>query len=234
MSGRSIRSRIAYGVMAVLIGAGVGMAGWWWQAQRQMGRAIDVPGYVSEPCASWFREVPPYDAGKPPSGWTSTLVQRIEGEQVVFGRIPGHYWRLTPDPNVVCGLHYNTGHTSASGEHPDALLYLVEGRLASLPLERNETPQPDEPWRVREELLEDAPVAWTQTAPEEPGYVYWRSYYHPGRRTAEPVGYWLRHVAFSTFTFDNGHADGNYAFTHRVEPGIDLRFAPKINFDAGP
>ncbi len=229
---RAGRSWISVGAMAALIGAAVGLAGWWWFGPRQ--GSVAVPGYVEEPCATWFRDVPRYDPGAPPNGWTRLIVGTMDGEQIVYGNIPGHYWRLTPDPDVICGLHYNTGHTSATGEHSDALLYIVEGRRAGLPLERSETPQPEEPWRVREELLEEAPVAWTETAPEEPGYVYWRSFYHPRERTAAPVGYWLRHIAVSSFTFDNGQDGGEYAFTHSVRPGIDLEFAPKLNFDAGP
>lgn len=204
------------------------MGVWWWQDSK----GIAVPEHISELCARWFEDVPLNDPGHPPEGWVRSFIRTFDGDQLIYGPVPAHYWRQTDDPNFVCGLHYNTGHTSARGKDGTALLYLVEGRLSRLPIERTQTPQPDEPWRVLEVLVPEAPEEWRRTAPDEPGYVYWRSFYNPRTRTAEPFGFWLRHTAIRTFVFDNGEAD--YPFTHYVEPGIDMEFAPKINFDAGP
>lgn len=162
------------------------LAGIAWGALQRPSSPTGVPQEVLDTahadCADYFASAPLYDPGQAPEGWVPALRLPIEGELLVYGPIEGHYWREGQDSRVICGLHYNTGGTSASGEPDDILLYVVEGVYQPLPLGPDEVPQPDEPYRVLEILLSDAPEAWLATAPDAPGYVYWRSLYHPRDR----------------------------------------------------
>lgn len=215
-------------VVAVL----AGLASLLWPGRSQ---TIDVPEVVGDSCAAWAADMPAFYPDDPPEGWAAVLRRNLDGQMYLFGPIEGHYWRFIDDEETqICGVHYNPDQSTASAEPEGALLYVVEGTWAELPLSWAEMPQPDEPYRVYEVLLDDAPQNWIATAPDAPGYVYWRGMYDPRLRTAIPVGYWLRHVAIKDFRFDFGDPTGGYAFTHDVMRGIDLEFAPKIKIDAGP
>lgn len=194
-----------------------------------------TPSEVEEPCASWAAQAPLHDPGRPPEGWSTLLRLRRDGRDLIFGPVVGHYWRLAgPGGERICGLHYNTGRTSASAEHRSVLLYVVEGRAGGLPVSEEETPQPEPPYREADRLSAEAPSDWLARRPAEPGFVYWRSAYDPRSRAAVPEGFWLRHTALFDFVFDMGDPSGGYPFTHSVRRGIDAQFAPKFVFDAGP
>lgn len=209
----------------------VGVVGALWPSASQK---IDVPEEVGVLCATWVAEMPAIYPEDPPEGWAAVLRRNIDGRIYLFGPIEGHYFRFLEDEEHICGVHYNTDKHSASAEPDGALLYVVEGVWAELPIAWDETPQPEEPYRVNEIVLSDAPQEWLDTAPDEPGYVYYRTMYDPRTREAVPIGYWLRHTAIYDFRFDFGDPTGGYEFTHDVVRGIDLEFAPKVKIDAGP
>lgn len=217
------------GLLAVVIL--VGVAGLLWPGNSKQ---IDVPDVVGDPCAGWMADLPAIYPEDPPEGWAAVLRRNIGGQTYLFGPIEGHYFRFADDEEHICGVHYNPNKSTASAEPDGALLYVLEGVWAELPLDWEDTPQPDEPYRVNEVLLNEAPPEWLATAPDQPGYVYWRGMYDPRLREAIPVGYWLRHIAIYDFRFDFGDPTGGYEFTHDVARGIDLDFAPKIKIDAGP
>lgn len=226
-----MRSRFVPGiVIGVLVAAGAVL---WWALGGGAGR-IDVPAAVAEPCATWAADMPRYFPSEPPPGWSETLVINVNGRLYVFGPIEGHLWRVIGNGERICGLHYNTMRHSASAVADGMLLYVVEGVRADMPVPWDETPQPEEPYRILEYVLDIAPAEWLATRPPEAGYVYWRSAYDAAARVAVPAGYWLRHVAVMDFRFDEGDPTGGYPFTHDVRRGVDTQFAPKIKFDAGP
>jgi len=182
-------------------------------------------------CERWARSAPAYDPRSAPEGWSRILTFTYEGETLRFGGIHGHYWRwLDEDEGRICGLHYNTDKIHASGVDDGRLLYAVEGRLVRLPIPDDQVPQPVEEEAVLQLLTGDVPLTWLGE-PRPPGYVYWHGAYTEQNR-ASAVGFWLKHTALIAFTFDMGGEPG-YPFTHDVKPGVDLLYAPKLNFDRG-
>lgn len=182
-------------------------------------------------CEAWARSAPRYDPRRAPEGWNRTLAFSYEGDELRFGGIHGHYWRwLDQEEGRICGLHYNTDKVHASGVDDGRLLYAVEGRLVRLPIPEDQVPQPAEEGAVLQVLTGDVPLIWLGE-PQPPGYVYWHSAYTEQNR-ASAVGFWLKHTALIAFTFDMGGEPG-YPFTRDVKPGVDLAYAPKLNFDRG-
>lgn len=185
----------------------------------------------SASCVSWARSAPAYDPRREPEGWSRILTVPYEGETLRFGGIHGHYWRwLDRDEGRICGLHYNTDKIHATGVDDGRLLYAVEGYLVRLPIPEEQVPQPEQEAAVLQLLTGDVPLTWLGE-PRAAGYVYWHGTYTEQNR-ASAVGFWLKHTALIAFTFDMGGEPG-YPFTHDVKPGVDLQYAPKLNFDRG-
>lgn len=195
------------------------------------GRSPAPADSTAEACRAWAASAPPVDPHGPPPGWSRTIAVQRAGGELAFGPIDGHYWRRTGS-DTVCGLHYNAGRGTASQAPDGRLLYFVEGRLAHLPIPVDQVPQPVGDQRVVQQLTGDVPRTWLG-APMPPGFVYWHGTYDVKARRATATGFWLRHIAVRSFTFDMG-GDRGYPFTHRVTPGVDMHFAPKLNFDVGP
>ncbi|MCB2174044.1 hypothetical protein KQH41_02125, partial [bacterium] len=78
------------------------------------------------------------------------------------------------------------------------------------------------------------PSDWLQQRPEpQEEFVHFHSAYN--RRGAVSTGYWLRHDAVTTFTYNmGGRVSADSPLHHRAKPGASDRFPRIIEFDDGP
>jgi hypothetical protein len=139
----------------------------------------------------------------------------LAGESLGGGAsdVPGHWWRMAK-PNMIVGLHYNTGPLGSpfeakgwSSDAPDsALLYVVEGII-------------------------DTWSAGKAKKYARLGFVHYHELVSASDGTFHPRKVvWLKHTAVISFTLDGGPASWTptppdpIPYEHWVEPGVDYLF----------
>lgn len=169
-----------------------------------------------------------------PHGALARLEQMTGGRLQGFGPFVGYYFRprAPGDFSVLDLWCFNERGFYASDAPVNALLYTGEARLSKLPETDFSRPAGDE--RIRPVFFDDAPAAWLVSRPQpQELFVHFHSLYD--RTGATDWGYWLRHDARRTFTYDmGGRIAAEGPLYHKVEPGPDAGFARIVEFDYGP
>jgi hypothetical protein len=175
------------------------------------------------------------EAPKPdvPRGYVSVL-QIEKGDRLLgFGPFVGYYFRpeSTDDLSRVHLVCFNERSFYTKDVAENAKLFEGEARLVEL-ADLN-TPLPDSD-RINPVYFSDAPPQWLENRPEpKDEFLHFHSCYD----AEGPVlaGYWIRHEAMATFTYDMGGRVGpDSPLYHQVEPGVDKEFARIVEFDRGP
>lgn len=169
-----------------------------------------------------------------PRGYLNRLEVNHDGQVYGFGPFVGYYFHPAApgDFTRLRFLCFNERGFYASDAPANALLYDGEAVLAALP--QAGVPVPPGPERIRPVFFEQAPAAWLASRPApRDEFVHFHSLHD--RTGPVPLGYWLRHVARASFTYDMGGRVGpGGPLYHPVTPGPDLSFARIVEFDAGP
>ncbi|MDF1555187.1 MAG: hypothetical protein P1P84_19105 [Deferrisomatales bacterium] len=170
-----------------------------------------------------------------PRGYMQRLQVEHDGRHYGFGPFVGYYFRPPDprDPEHLQFLCFNEDGFYASDMPRNALLFKGDAVLAELPLAKVVLGGVSGD-RIRPLFEPDLPQAWRATRPDPAdAYRHFHSCYDangPAR-----VGYWLRHVAEGTFTYDMGaRVSAGSPLYHRVRSGPDLGFAGSVEFDRGP
>jgi hypothetical protein len=176
---------------------------------------------------------PGRDAAPPPEGFSRVLRFVHNGERLRFGPFVGYAFRpvTAGDPSEVAFVCRNDGQFYTRDQPTGALLYRGTARLTDLPESGRSLPRDG---RINPVFFREAPAAWTASRPDPAAeYLHFHSCYNEAG--AVRTGYWLRHVAQASFTYDMGGRVGPQSpLYHRVSPGVDTRFARVLEFDHGP
>jgi hypothetical protein len=121
-----------------------------------------------------------------PPGFEPAPTVTIDGEELTFDTIPGHYWRVLDDRGFAMGLHFQSEEPFrwAADAEENELLYMVYA-----------IPGNCEPGGNFNEAVQasDASVL----GPVLPGFDHWH-----GLLEAGPAqGHWLIHIPVRDFTF---------------------------------
>jgi hypothetical protein len=167
-----------------------------------------------------------------PPGYQPTL-QVMAGDTLNrFGPFVGYYFKPSPSLEQAEFVCLNEEGFYASDIPVNAKLFEGEAVLARLPIGREELPESRK--RITPVFFDQAPRAWLETRPEPAGeFRHFHSLHNA--RGASPWGYWLRHRAVASFTYDMGGRVGPESpLYHKVGPGLDSSFAQIVEFDRGP
>ncbi len=168
-----------------------------------------------------------------PSGYKQVLHLTHRGQRLSFGPFVGYYFRPeNPDaPERVEFLCRNERSFYTQDVPADTLLFVGDGVLTTLPDTGRPIPSKG---RINPVFFSDAPEAWTATRPvPQEAYRHFHSCHDESG--AVRTGYWLRHEAQATFTYDmSGRVSEQSPLYHEVTPGVDRAFAEIIEFDHGP
>lgn len=169
-----------------------------------------------------------------PHGYVDRLEIIRDGHRYRFGPFVGYYFRPTTPPHLE-RLHFvvfNQRRFYTLDQPANARLYEGSARLQSLPETGFQPPAGDD--RIQPVFFEDAPAAWLESRPQpQDEYLHFHSCYDAAG--AASLGYWLRHVAVSAFTYDmGGRVTSQSPLHHKVRPGVDRHFARIVEFDRGP
>ena len=168
-----------------------------------------------------------------PRGYISEIQVEIQDRVVGFGPFVGYYFKPeTPgDFTRVRFICYNEGSFYTRDLPENARLF--EGRAVLTHLPELDFDLPDS-GRINPVYFSDAPRQWLATRPEpKDEYLHFHSCYD----AQGPVltGYWVRHEAVASFTYDMGGRVGRQSpLYHEVRPGTDKAFARIMEFDYGP
>jgi len=173
-------------------------------------------------------------AFSPPRGYMERIEIEIGDQLYSFGPFVGYYFKPL-EPGSLERLHfvcYNEGSFYSSDAGAGSLIFKGQARLRSLPLSSAEIPIAES--RIVPLFFEEVPVQWLATRPEpRDEFVHFHSLYNA--RGAAAHGYWLKHEAQQSFTYDMGGRVGPASpLYHEVKPGTDLAFARIVEFDHGP
>ncbi len=168
-----------------------------------------------------------------PRGYVDRLWFQADGVRTGFGPFKGYYFKpISPDNLGELRFRcYNEDQFYTRDLPANTLLYEGTAIRASLPPE-GEIPAGDA--RIRPVFFADAPKSWKQSRPAPKDDFL---HFHSGYSGAGAVrtGYWLRHVAVESFTYDmGGRVNESSPLHHRVQPGVDREFACILEFDRGP
>ncbi len=169
-----------------------------------------------------------------PRGYVDRLELELDGRRYGFGPFVGYYLKPV-DPADLTRLDFvafNERSFYTLDLPANAKLFEGQAVLVRLPDVGRELPRGED--RIQPVLFADAPAAWLATRPE-PAEAF--VHFHSCHDATGPVlvGYWLRHVALAAFRYDMGGRVGPEGpLWHEVTPGVDLRFAHLVEFDAGP
>jgi hypothetical protein len=168
-----------------------------------------------------------------PRGYVPTIEIELNDRILGFGPFVGYYFR--PDiPEGFSRLKFVCFNEQSfyTNDLP-ANSKLFEGEAVLTELTGTTVKIPDA-HRINPVFFPNAPVVWLKNRPEpQDEFVHFHSCYD----AQGPVltGYWLRHRAITSFTYDmGGRVDPNSPLYHEVTPGIDSRFAQIVEFDRGP
>jgi len=158
---------------------------------------------------------------------------RIEhrGQRLGFGPFVGYTIHRGDDPQRIRFVCRNDDQFYTIDLPDGTLLYEGEGRLVDLPPGGRALPTGR---RINPLSHDEVPAAWLATRPEP--REEWRHFHSCyDENGAVRSGYWLRHVAKDSFTYDMGGRVGAASVLHHVvEPGVDRDFALLMEFDQGP
>lgn len=168
-----------------------------------------------------------------PHGYMARLEQVYESRLIGFGPFRGYYFR-PQDPKDLSRLNFVCFNEDGfySSDMPDgAKLFEGTAVRATLPRTDFEIPVKD---RINPVFFKNAPQKWLESRPEpRDEYVHFHSCYNGIGPVL--IGYWLRHTAAASFTYDmGGRLAENSPLYHRVQKGVDRDFAKIIEFDKGP
>jgi hypothetical protein len=169
-----------------------------------------------------------------PRGYTAVLRISENGRQMHLGPFVGYYFKPR-DPGDLKRLDFvcfNERSFYTKDLPQNAMLYEGQAVLTVLP---KVIPLPEyKGERICPVFESRIPQAWlvTRPAPQEE-FIHFHSCYD----ASGPVytGYWLRHQAATSFTYDMGGRVGpESALFHRAVPGPDHNFPQIVEFDFGP
>ncbi len=168
-----------------------------------------------------------------PRGYVSEIRVEIQDRVVGFGPFVGYYFKPeTPgDFTRLRFVSYNERSFYTRDLPENAMLFEGTAILTNLPTVDFDLPDSG---RISPVYFSDAPREWLATRPEpQDEYIHFHSCYD----AQGPVltGYWLRHEAVESFTYDMGGRVGPQSpLHHEVTPGTDKAFARIMEFDYGP
>jgi hypothetical protein len=171
-----------------------------------------------------------------PRGYMSRVEVVHEGRRYRFGPFVGYYF-YPVDPQDLLHLNFVVYNEDAfyTLERPvNAKLFEGRAVFTTLPDVGRTLPSADAQDRINPVFFEETPQQWLQSRPRPQGeYRHFHSCYDA--RGAVRHGYWLRHVGLAEFTYDmGGRVTADSPLYHRVKNGVDLDFAPIVEFDRGP
>jgi hypothetical protein len=168
-----------------------------------------------------------------PRGYQPVLEIASDGRLLSFGPFVGYYFKpIDPvDLTLLSVRCFNENRFYTKDLPENALLFSGEAVFVRLPDAGRPIPAKA---RINPVFFPDAPAAWKNTRPEpQDEFVH----FHSGYDATGPAlaGFWLRHVAEASFTYDmGGRVSKESPLFHRVKPGPDRAFARIIEFDRGP
>jgi hypothetical protein len=169
-----------------------------------------------------------------PIGYMDRIEIHVDDRVLSFGPFVGYYFKPSSGDDLshldfVC---FNERSFYTRDLPANALLYRGRARWQRLPDEQAAIPANGR--RIVPVFFSQAPDAWLKSRPAPSDeYVHFHSA-HDGRGALN-CGYWLRHTAQASFTYDmGGRVSPGSPLYHRVEPGPDRQFARIIEFDHGP
>lgn len=173
---------------------------------------------------------------KVPRGYVARLEVVHEGQRFRFGPFVGYYFRPT-DPQHLQQLNFvvfNEEQFYTLDLPASAKLFEGQAVFAEIPATGRTLPGVASNQRINPVFFEQAPQPWLQSRPSpREEFVHFHSCYNT--RGSVRYGYWLRHVGAAEFTYDmGGRVDADSPLYHRVEKGVDRRFARIVEFDRGP
>ena len=179
-------------------------------------------------------ESPQHAKPKVPRGYSAVLHILVNGQQLGLGPFVGYYFR-PKDPTDLSHLTFvcfNEQQFYTKNLPDGAQLYEGEAIQVTLPSD-GILPEPAAE-RIHPVFEKDIPKAWLSTRPfPQDEFIHFHSCYN----AVGPVltGYWIRHVAVASFTYDmGGRVGAGSILYHQVSPGPDRAFAKIVEFDAGP
>lgn len=169
-----------------------------------------------------------------PHGYMERLEIVRDGHRYRFGPFVGYYFRPQNPPSLdrLQFVVFNERQFYTRDLPANARLYEGDAVLQRLPQAGFEPPAAGA--RIQPVFFEDAPDAWLETRPRpRDEYLHFHSGYDAAG--AAKLGYWLRHVAVTAFTYDmGGRVSRQSPLHHSVKPGVDRNFARIVEFDQGP
>jgi hypothetical protein len=178
--------------------------------------------------------VVPADGPTVPRGYVRRLEIQVDDRVLSFGPFVGYYFKPHVDGDLqrLAFVCFNEGRFYTRDLPANTLLF--EGQAVWRRLPEVAFAIPRDGGRIVPVFFDAAPAAWRNSRPDpQDEYRHFHSAYDG--RGATLYGYWLRHVARASFTYDMGGRVGAQSpLYHVVEPGPDRRFARIIEFDHGP
>ena len=198
-----------------------------------LGLALLLLGTALFPGCSGEKDQPAVER-QVPRGYLQRLEISTEHGILSFGPFVGYYFKPHHPEDLtrlqlIC-LNERSFYTQDLPEN--AKLFTGEAVFATLP-EAGEA-LPSGQGRIRPVFFHEAPQAWVGSRPTpQDEFLHFHSCY----QVTGPVlsGYWVRHEAVASFTYDMGGRVGKDSpLYHEVTPGPDRAFPRIIEFDHGP
>jgi hypothetical protein len=168
-----------------------------------------------------------------PRGYVDFLEVEVEGRLYGFGPFVGYYFRPEkPGSLERVAFICNNERSYYTKDLPEgARLFRGSGVLTRLPDMGLEPP--GQAPRIRPVFFPQAPKEWLATRPApQDEYPHFHSLHDRGGPAY--IGYWLRHVAETDFTYDMGGRVGpSSPLYHKVKKGVDRDFPRIVEFDKG-
>jgi hypothetical protein len=169
-----------------------------------------------------------------PRGFVSVLEINTAGDLVRFGPFVGYYF-CPPRPDDLGTLEFVCfNERSFYTKDIPGNVRLFEGQAVAASLPSETVPKPVPGKRMQPVFSGQIPDAWLETRPQpQDEFTHFHSCYDANG----PVhhGYWLRHIALTSFTYDMGSKVGPESpLYHQVRPGVDKQFPRIVEFDKGP
>lgn len=169
-----------------------------------------------------------------PHGYAARLEVTVDGQRYGFGPFVGYYFQPVERTDLsrlrfVC---FNENGFYSSDAVRNQKLFEGEAVLTRLPPDPALPPRGQA--RIQPVFPADLPASWLASRPDpREEFVHFHSCYDA--RGPALLGYWLRHLAEDTFTYDMGaRVTPDSILYHAVTPGPDRQFAQLVEFDRGP
>lgn len=167
-----------------------------------------------------------------PRGYVPVLEVMMDDQLMGFGPFVGYYFKpeTAGDLTRLKFVCFNERSFYTLDVPENAKIFEGDAILAQLSDVDFEIPVKN---RINPVFFEQAPSKWLKNRPEpRDEFVHFHSCFDSQR----PIrwGYWVRHYAVASFTYDMGKRVGpDSPLYHRVNPGIDKSLARIIEFDQG-